>query len=347
MYKSRTVVEIARGIKASLYLDMGLTRGEVRAPRQDAYQAQQKLGQTRKRPANKDRQLRRLQRELDNSDATKASGIKPENVVWIFGYGRSGSTWLSDMKGELKNHPLWREPMVGLLFDNFYYHISHYGIGFQDYYRNVPEFILGPKKEVWLKLIRSFFLDGASARFPRIADDATLVVKEPNGSVGAPLLMDALPESRMILLIRDPRDVTASVLDAFRKESWGFDVLGKNSIPDIPVEAVADEYMRNMGNAKQAYEAHKGHKVLVRYEDLSSDTLGTMERIYSALQITVDEEALFRVVEKYSWVNIPKDKKGQGKFYRKATPGGWKKDLTKEQAEVVEKDCSPAQGVLS
>jgi hypothetical protein len=41
--------------------------------------------------------------------------------------------------------------------------------------------------------------------------------------------------------------------------------------------------MRNVGAAKRAYEAHEGPKVMVRYEDLRTDTLGTMRRIYSAL----------------------------------------------------------------
>ena len=66
-----------------------------------------------------------------------------------------------------------------------------------------------------------------------------------------------------------------------------------------------------------------------------------MKRIYSTLSITVDEEELARVVEKHSWENIPEEKKGEGKFYRKATPGGWKDDLTEEQAEMVERVTAP------
>jgi hypothetical protein len=49
----------------------------------------------------------------------------------------------------------------------------------------------------------------------------------------------------------------------------------------------------------------------------------------------VDQAQLEQVVEKHSWENIPEDQKGQGKFYRKATPGGWREDLTPEQAESV------------
>ena len=63
--------------------------------------------------------------------------------------------------------------------------------------------------------------------------------------------------------------------------------------------------------------------MLVRYEELRADTLGTMMRIYSTLGIPVDEEQVARVVEKHSWENIPDEKKGEGKFYRKASPGGW------------------------
>jgi hypothetical protein len=81
--------------------------------------------------------------------------------------------------------------------------------------------------------------------------------------------------------------------------------------------------------------------VLVRYEELRSDTLGTMKRIYSTLGIEVDERELEEVVEKHSWENIPEDQKGQGKFYRKASPGGWREDLTPQQAEAVTRVTAP------
>jgi Sulfotransferase domain len=66
-----------------------------------------------------------------------------------------------------------------------------------------------------------------------------------------------------------------------------------------------------------------------------------MKRIYSTLGIEVDEGQLQEVVERHSWENIPEDQKGQGKFYRKASPGGWREDLTPEQAEIIEKVTAP------
>ena len=38
---------------------------------------------------------------------------------------------------------------------------------------------------------------------------------------------------------------------------------------------------------------------------------------------------------------IPDGEKGEGKFYRKATPGGWREDLTPKQARVIEEVTRP------
>src|SRR3569833_2294277 len=102
----------------------------------------------------------------------------------------------------------------------------------------------------------------------------------------------------------------------------------------------AKTYQQVMGNAKQAYDAHEGHKVLVRYEDLRADTLGTMKRIYSTLEIPVDEAVLAGVVEKHTFENIPEEEKGEGKIRRKASPGGWREDLTPEQIQIVEREAA-------
>jgi hypothetical protein len=176
------------------------------------------------------------------------------------------------------------------------------------------------------------------------------VVQEPNGSVGAPLLMEALPESRMILLIRDPRDVAASSMDARRKGGWQYenrnmrDQQRENRVdkdPDAFIRWRANSYLKVINNVKEAFDSHRGHKVLVRYEDLRADTLGEMKRIYSTLEIPMEEGELAKAVEKRSWENIPDEEKGLGKKRRKATAGGWREDLTPEQARIVEEITRP------
>ena len=277
----------------------------------------------------------------------EGGGIQAEKVVWIFGSGRTGSTWLSAMMGELKGQIVWREPLVGALFGNLYYDRAKHLIG-----RPGSHFILGDgHRKSWLSSVRTFVLTEATSLFPQATgSDNYLVVKEPNGSIGAPILMEALPESRMVLLVRDPRDVVASWLDAAREGGWQNERTQEHRRkqetqadmdPDAFVRRQANGYLRNMGNAKKAYDAHVGHKTLVRYEELRADALGTMRRMYDELGIPVDEKELSRAVEKHAWEKIPKEQKGDGKFYRKARPGGWQEDLTPRQARMVERITAP------
>ena len=331
-FGNRAALEPARGAKGP--------SGAGLAPGASARARLRRLG---RRVAKRGRALgTRARRRLGGGEA---GGVRAENVVWIFGAARTGSTWLAGMMGELKGQAVWREPLVGALFGNLYYERAKHLVG-----RKGRHYILSDGyRESWLGSVRAFVLREASGRFPEAAGAGRyLVVKEPNGSLGAPLLMEALPESRMILLVRDPRDVVASSMDARRTGGWRYENRRKwepespvDRDPDAFVRKRAESYLQRVGFAKRAYDAHEGYKVLVRYEELRADTLGTMKRVYSALGIPVQEGELRRAVQKHSWENIPEEQKGEGKFYRKAAPGGWREDLTPEQAEAVARITAP------
>jgi len=312
VFRYRRVFDVLRGTKALLNLEAGFTRGAVPEPTRT------------------------------NLDGRPGSGIAPENMIWIFGTGRTGSTWLAAMMQEPEDHDVWFEPRVGTVFDA--QRLQRHG---------GKHFILASQyKEVWLRSIRNFILDGANARFPDLAgaDGGYLAVKEPGGSVGAGLIMEALPESGMVLLIRDPRDVVASWLDATREGGWQTRRRGgggrraeslAETNPNAFVRRHADAYLQHVGSAREAYQVHRGRKVVVRYEDLRVDTLGTLKRMYGELAVPVDEARLAQAVEKHSWENIPEEEKGEGKFYRKATPQAWREDLTRHQVRTVERITAP------
>jgi len=291
------------------------------------------------------------------------SELEAKDLVWIFGTGRSGSTWLAYMMGELSavvGEPVWwreneeyrtnfwNEPLVGQLFGRFYTEVPRRQLTREGF------ILTESTRKAWLSSIRHLVLGGARVRFPELSGESYLVIKEPNGSIGAPLLMEAMPESRMILLVRDPRDVAASALD---RHSRGGIAHKKGSLdprssrlaatsradtqPDDFVRGQAHRYATNLAQATLAYAAHEGPKVLVRYEDLRADALSVMRHAYSALNISADEQDFVRSVEKHSWDNIPSEHKGLGQDRRKAAPGSWKEDLTPKQARIVEEITTP------
>jgi Sulfotransferase family len=272
--------------------------------------------------------------------------VNPENMIWIFCTARSGSTWLRSMLNDLVEGEVWEEPKVGRLFGEGYSRIASE----RPTQLGRVNFVLGePTREVWTKALRNFVLQTAWASHPSITPERYLIVKEPGGAIGAPLLMDALPESRMVLLVRDPRDFAASILDALKKGGWMYEGLDGMARRDLSSERavlrnlklLSKQYVRQMSNGKKAFDSHEGRKILLKYDDLRGDTLGTMRHVCAALAIPVDEQRLARVVERHSWEKVPEKEKGAGTFYRKATPGGWQEDLTPEQARIVEDITAP------
>jgi hypothetical protein len=352
VFRNRAVFAIARNLSAFLNLEAGVVRGQVPAQQNGRDPAlEEELRKARQQLKSRDHRIAVLEKLAEQGGwGSGTSTLDPAKLIWIFGTTRTGSTWLASMMADLEDHAMWNEPMVGRLFGAFY-NSARPGehVGQQD----SDTFIMGnPTKDGWIRSVRSFVLDGASYCNPELDESNYLVIKEPNGSVGAGLILQALPESRNIFLVRDPRDVMASRLDAVKKGSWLREredkarpggIQGKlaDEDPDQLIRNRSTIYLQQMTQAREAYEAHRGPKSLIRYEDLRADTLGTMKRIYSELGIPVDEAELVRVVEKHSWENIPEDQKGEGKVFRKGQPGSWREDLSPEQVKIVEQITAP------
>src|SRR5215217_5345464 len=128
--------------------------------------------------------------------------LRADHLVWIFGTGRSGSTWLASMMGDIAGGRLWNEPLVGKLFGDFHSDARPKSL------RSKNFVMADAHRQAWLEGIRLFVSRVADSRFPGTEEGEWIVVKEPNGSVGAPYLAAAFPQSALVFevpaLLGDP-----------------------------------------------------------------------------------------------------------------------------------------------
>ena len=163
--------KVAGGVRAFFSLKAGAAHEGATPGQGEGHQSGQAQDQERRATqereierthrllAAKDRELAELRAMLDRSRGESTVGaVNPENVIWIFGAGSTGSTWLSSMMAEIEEHALWSEPWVGALFGRYYYHVD-------ERKHQAPGFILGPYKESWLGSITNFVMVGARIRF--------------------------------------------------------------------------------------------------------------------------------------------------------------------------------------
>ena len=281
----------------------------------------------------------------------KARAMLERRLVWVFGSPRTGTTWLLNL---VCSHPSVMgidEPGIGM-------HLAVYApealgvpaAGFAPEQLRVNDsrardddyFFAASYASVWRKSVRTLLLDRLAAQVDRASRPNDLVViKEPNGSLGADLVMSALPGARLLWMVRDGRDVIDSQLDAAKKGSWlshfggGLDEDANDRMRFL--EARAYLWVARTRVVQQAYDAHPASlRHVVRYEDMRRDTLAIVRDLYPWLGLEAPTD-IEQTVARRSFESLPAEQTGSGQFARAATPGLWRTNLTEdEQARVTD-----------
>ena len=86
----------------------------------------------------------------------------------------------------------------------------------------------------------------------------------------------------------------------------------------------------------EAYQKHQNDlRCLLKYEDLRQNTVAELQKIYKFIGIEINQETLEKIVKKYEFENIPKEKRGKGQFRRFASPGKWKENFNDEEQLIM------------
>ncbi len=247
-------------------------------------------------------------------------------MVWIFGAPRSGSTWLGTQLLKIPENIIWNEPYLGV----------HFRIMKSDFKRTDYIFSESQKKN-WLPELKKFILTFANSR---IKNNKNLIIKEPNGSEGSDILLECFPNSKLIFLLRDGRDVVDSLIDAHKPNSWNKSLskvlLDSQRKRNIEIERHSKTWKRITDLVLSVYNKHSTDlRIMVKYENLREDTFNELKRIYQFLKIEINDNGIAKIIDKYDFKKIPTKEKGSGKFFRSATPGSWKEHFSEEEQKLM------------
>lgn len=275
------------------------------------------------------------------SDTHNGSVADGQNILFIVGSPRSGTTWLQRL---LAAHPQIKTGQESRLFE---YVGSQFGRWETDIrsatttrggtglacYMSEEEFVAIQKKYLALLL---------APMLRELSPGQIFLEKTPAHALFVPAIARLLPAAKVIHLVRDPREVAASMIAA--SAGWG-----RDWAPRRGSQAVR-QWWHHVSSAEQAAsQLAAGCFLRVHYEELHRETAQTLGEIAQFLKISWSAADLAEAIGKN---NAEEMRRGGGTpiplrgelartgtgavkeptgFVRRAQSGSWREDLSWRQ----------------
>jgi hypothetical protein len=262
------------------------------------------------------------------------------NLVFIVGAPRSGTTWVQRL---LAAHPRVRTGQESKLFRS-YISPQMAAWRWEAEREQHPHTATGRggtglscylTEEQFLPLLRGYTQRLLDAMTPGLGPGDLFVEKTPAHALCLPEIRLLLPEARIIHILRDGRDVVASLLAAQR--SWGAGWAPHAASSAAATWALFVRAVRDNACAPTHFRE-------IRYEQLASEPEGTLRDLLGFLDLESDEGQIAAAVRANAADEV---RSGRGtaiqlggrfadtgtvrdppEFIRRALAGGWRHDLT-------------------
>jgi hypothetical protein len=204
--------------------------------------------------------------------------------------------------------------------------------------------------DAWRPLVRRLILGRFGAHATSVERElggrrAAILIREPNGSHGARLVMELLPSARIVFLMRDGRDVVGSQVGG---PASGGDGPDSSKRPVVGHKQRLTEVLRNssvwvtrMAAVQAAYEAHPPElRYALRYEDLRGDTIEQLRALRAWAGLPAEEVVVRAAAESEALEPVPRRSRFR-RGTRAPEPDSPRRALTTAEEGVAEQVMGP------
>lgn len=253
----------------------------------------------------------------------KSQDFSGRNVVFIVGCPRSGTTWLQNLLAENKKvKTLGNESH---LFDHYIGPLLRKWKEDKGSTQTSQSLATIIEEDMFVQSTRDYA--HKLLRLDALNDDEIFVEKTPQHLAYLEEIIKLFPESKIVHIIRDPRDVVVSMLAA--SKSWGSEIADWKSATNAARRWVS--LIRRIETSRTSVPESQFFEL--KYEDLLARTTETIQNLSNFLGLEWNED-LHTAVRKYDASTILRHRgTGEGTKYpkkglRRGQSGTWKGDLS-------------------
>lgn len=250
-------------------------------------------------------------------------------MIFLIGSQKSGTTWLRDCFAHVCPVPKHQEWYFVEVYERLAEHIAKYG--------HLPE---QQRAATCRRVVAAAWREMLDAVAPGAVFDksaypcaaAISPIRNDLHPLAVQLARDVFSEARIVVIVRDPRAVLNSAIHYVNhfKPGAGQDI--------DPAEFGATWQLQN------SRWLDDGPSVVVRYEDLKTDFIGSLARVFAALGLAPTPEALEHIQR--TEFNIEVVRPRQPEIYRRGVIDDYKTGLSPAAIHLLEAAAAPLMARL-